>query len=220
MGSLAGQHLRALTEIAEARAIDLSPTATERDDIARSEVAPVLEQAVDAAAALATAASLYATGRLPFEGDVCDLADRHAAEWVAEWVAEFHTAHDLVSVAVIEELVSQGETCRCVCPACGIGACLCMRNSIDTVRSHWGRRGLEPSEGIELRISPRPGSQLADAGLQRGDRTLAVDGDTVHDNRELQQALRRRPIGKAATVTVLRGGVRDDLAVARVSDLP
>lgn len=104
MGSLAGQHLRALTEIVEARAIDLSPTATERDDIARSEVAPVLQQAVDAAAALATAyASLYATGRLPFEGDICDLADRHAAEWVAE----FHTAHDLVPVAVIEELVSQ-----------------------------------------------------------------------------------------------------------------
>ncbi len=115
MGSLAGQHLRALTEIAEARAIDLSPTATERDDIARSEVAPVLEQAVDAAAALATAyASLYATGRLLFEGDICDLVDRHAAEWVAE----FHTAHDLVPVAVIEELVSQGETCGCVCPAC------------------------------------------------------------------------------------------------------
>jgi predicted metalloprotease with PDZ domain len=172
---------------------------------------------VTAAASLAAAyAVLYATARLLFERDVCDVADRHGSDWVAE----LRTASGLLPVATILELVADGEECRCICPACGIGACLCMRNSIETVREQWGQPGLERADGIELRIPPRAGSQLAEAGLQAGDRILAIDGEVVHDNRELQQALRRSDIGEPRRARVIQNADEREIPVARVRDLP
>lgn len=103
-------------------------------------------------------------------------ADGYAADWAREVVA----LNDLVAPVIHGELVSGGLTCCCICPTCGIGACGCTRNSIDTIRGHWAQPELEPSEGLELRVPPRPGSQLAEGGLERGDRIIAVDGELVH----------------------------------------
>jgi len=69
-------------------------------------------------------------------------------------------------------------------------------------------------------VPPRPGSQLAEAGLERGDRIIAVDGEPVHTNSEIQRALRGHPIGDAMTVQVVRAGEPQEIRVARVSDLP
>lgn len=214
MRPLAEQHADALRNLAESRggSIPTSPAAQPRGP---SPTAP-LEDALSAAAGLAYAyARLYATARLLFEGGICDVANRHGSEWVAE----LGTGSEVVAVAAIRELAADGQTCHCICPACGIGACLCMRNSIDTVRAQWGRPGLEPSEGIELRIAPRRDSQLAEAGLREGDRIVAIDGDVVHDNRELQQALRQGEIGQPRTAIVIRGGSELEIPIARVSDL-
>jgi S1-C subfamily serine protease len=82
-----------------------------------------------------------------------------------------------------------------------------------------GSTGLEPSEGLELRVPPRPGSQLAEAGLERGDRIIAVDGEPVHLNPDIQRALRRHPIGESMTIQVVRGDDLQEIRVARVSDL-
>lgn len=133
---------------------------------------------------------------------------------------ELAALNDLLAPAVHRELLWGGLTCRCVCPACGIGGCGCTRNSIDTIRAHWGQPGLETSEELELRVPPRPGSQLAKAGLERGDRIIAVDGELVHINAEIQRALRGHPIGESMSMQVIRAGEPREIRVARVSDLP
>jgi len=69
-------------------------------------------------------------------------------------------------------------------------------------------------------VPPRPGSQLADAGLERGDRIVAVDGALVHTNADIQRALRGHPIGESMTMQFVRAGVPEEIRVARVSDLP
>ncbi len=105
-------------------------------------------------------------------------------------------------------MLEAGLACRCVCPACSIGACGCTRNSIETIREHWGRPGLVTSEGLELHIPPRPGSQLSEAGLERGDLLLAIDGEVVHRNGELQRALRGQPIGEVMPGQVVTEAAR------------
>jgi coenzyme F420-reducing hydrogenase gamma subunit len=98
--------------------------------------------------------ALYASARLLHETEVCDLADAHAADWARELAM----LNDLLAQAVHGELLSGGLTCRCSCPTCGIGACGCTRNSIDTIRGHRGQPELEPSDGPELRVPPRRGN--------------------------------------------------------------
>jgi len=177
----------------------------------------VLEDAAAAAAsAIFAYGALYASARLLYESEVCDLADAHAADWVRELPA----LNDLLAPTVHRELLSDGLACRCVCPTCGIGACGCTRNSIDTMRSYWGQAGLGPSDGLVLRVPPRPGSQLAEAGLELGDRIVAVDGELVHANTEIQRALRRHPIGESMPIQVARGDDLQEIRAARVSDLP
>ena len=157
-----------------------------------------------------------ATARLLYENEVCELADAHAAEWARELAA----LNDFLAPAVHGELLSEGLTCRCICPTCGIGACGCTRNSIDTIRGYSGRPELEPSDGLELRVAPRPGSPLWEEGLERGDRIIAIDGELVHTNPEIQRALRGHPIGDAMTMQVIRAGNPREIRVARVSDHP
>lgn len=211
-------HLQAVDELATQRAADVRRTHVPRGS-RRSEPAPSLlvEDVALAAASVVTAyGALYAAARLLYEGKVCELAAAHAAAWREELLV----VNDFLVAEIHGELLADGLTCRCVCPACGIGACGCTRNSIDTIRRHWGQPVLEPSEGLVLRIPPRPGSQLAEAGLGRGDRVMAVEGEVVHDNADLQQALRRHPIGEAMPIRVERDGRVDEIRVARVSDLP
>ena len=69
-------------------------------------------------------------------------------------------------------------------------------------------------------MPPRPGSQLAEAGVERGDRIIAVDGERIHTNTEIQRALRGHPMGESMTLQVVRAGVAQEIRVARVSDLP
>lgn len=215
MRFLAGRHIDALKDVAGGTDVSIPETAEDAPPQGMPATAG-LEDALAAAAGLASAyATLYATARLLFAAGICDVANRHGSEWVTE----LGNGSEVVAVAAIRELVADGQTCRCICPACGIGACLCMRNSIETVRAQWGRPGLEASEGIDLRIPPRPDSQLADAGLREGDRIVTIDGEVVHDNRELQQALRRGAIGEPRTALVMKGGSETEISIARVSDL-
>jgi hypothetical protein len=215
---LATRHVLALEQVARRGGTDLPRSEPMGDHRGNEPALSVLLEDAIAAAALAIAAygALYASARLLFENDVCDLADAH----VAEWAVELAVLNDLLAPAVHAELLSGGLTCRCVCPTCGIGACGCTRNSIDTIREYWDRPALEPSNLLELRLPPRPGSQLAEAGLERGDRIISVDGQLVHTNAEIQRALRGHPIGESMTMQVVRAGEPQEIRVVRVSDLP
>ena len=215
---IAARHVLALEEVAGRGGTDhhrSEPMGGHRGN--EHPLSVLLEDAIVAAAsAVAAYGALYASGRLLYEGDVCDLADAHAAEWAVELAA----LNDLLAPAVHAELLSGGLTCRCVCPTCGIGACGCTRNSIDTIRRNSGQSELEPGDGLELRVPPRPGSQLAEAGLKRGDRIISVDGQLVHTNAEIQRALRGHPIGESMPMEAVRAGESHEIRVARVSDLP
>jgi hypothetical protein len=220
MLELVGSQQREIAAVKSQRSVETSETGAKRanDGAARGSLSDVLEGQINAVDALITAyGALYATGRLLYEADFCD---RLASEHALAWRDRLDELEDLLPELVIRELVADGLTCRCVCPACGRGACLCMRNSIDTIRDQHHRPGLEPTEGIALRIPPRPGSQLAEAGMQAGDVVVAIDAEVVRTNGELQQALRRRPMGEPATARVIREGAIEEIALARVSDLP
>jgi S1-C subfamily serine protease len=67
-------------------------------------------------------------------------------------------------------------------------------------------------------VPPRPGSELAEVGLEPVDRILAVDGALVHTNGEIQRALRGSPIGELMTMPVARAGALQEIRVAPVSE--
>ena len=215
MVALARRHLSAIDALLAAPEREVPET----PPVASTALAPpgVLEaMASSASQAVIAYSSLYAISRLMYRPDVCDLASTHANAWNEA----LYELNDVLPGVLAADLRQQGLACQCVCPACGIGACGCVWNSIQTMRGVSGRSGLAPEEGIELLVPPRAGSQLAAAGLQQGDRILTVDGEVVHAIPDLQRALRQHDIGDPAAVRVLRAGESVELQVARVSDLP
>jgi PDZ domain len=216
--SLATRHLSAIDELARRRGLDLGTFSKHRDRSDEASLALRVEGLAGTVASLITAyGALYAAGRLLYETEFADdLAYPHAGEW--RDMASVIT--DLLVTEVHAELLAEGDTCRCVCPACGMGACLCTRTSIDTLREFWGRPAAEPGQGIELRIAPRPGSEMARVGLTQGDRIVLVDGEVVQTNSDLQAALRKHPIGEPIAMRVERSGRSEEIRAARVSDFP
>jgi hypothetical protein len=169
------------------------------------------------AAATQAYAELYTTARVLYEPEVCDLAERY----LAHHIDGLQVMAGLLPGALARELNADGLFCRCICPSCSIGACLCVRNSIATVADAWGWLGLPMADGVELRSPPRPGSQLAAAGIHERDRLLAVDGALVRSNAELQAALRTHPLGETARLSVQRStGELVEVPVRHVSDFP
>jgi hypothetical protein len=169
------------------------------------------------AAATMAYAELYTAARVLLEPKVCDLAERH----LAEHIDGFRVMAGLLPGAVARELNADGLFCRCICPSCSMGACLCVRTSVAAVADAWGWPGLPRSDGVELRSPPRPGSQLAASDIHEGDRVLSVDGTPVRSNAELQAALRKHALGETARLSIQRSnGELLEVLVKHVGDLP
>jgi hypothetical protein len=164
------------------------------------------------------AASLFATGRLMFEGAACDLA----VDRMKTYAQVTKALNMLLPQVVGWELRGEGLPCHCVCPMCGLGACGCIWASLHNIDLAWGGAGLaEPDEhGIPLRSPPRPGSQLAAAGVQQWDRVVAVDDQAVRAPAELQIALRRHAIGEEVRLRIDHDGGSREVVVRHASDLP
>ncbi len=76
-------------------------------------------------------------------------------------------------------------------------------------------------DGVELHSPPRPGSQLAAAGIHERDRVLSVDGAPVRSTAELQAALRTHPLRETAQLSVQRStGELVEVPVRHISDFP
>ncbi len=163
-------------------------------------------------AALADEAA-YQVARLAYDAETCDLLDAHLSAHAA-FVGD---ARRLLPHLVARELRDAGLTCTCQCPMCSLGACGCVRATLVTTETGWG--GEYPREaGLLLLIPPRPGSQLADAGCQQGDRIATVDGEGVGSNQEMQAGLRRHEIGEAVSLSIeRRTGERTELRVTRIA---
>lgn len=197
----------------------------------------ILQASISAfAEAIAGYSILYATARLMYDVATCDLAERHLHAYIQVLQAIIRLIPDVVGW----ELRQEGLACRCICPACSLGACLCIRNSVDLLRGEWGatplgERSPEPNavdmllagwagvpsgQGVDLRSEPRPGSQLAEAGVHQGDRILSVDGQEVSTNGELQSAIRKHQIGEELTLRIeRRAGEATEVLARHVSDL-
>lgn len=155
----------------------------------------------------------HQTARLSADGDTCDLAEARLGEYAATL---FDIRRALPHV-VARELRRAGVTCACRCPACSIGLCGCIRATSAATEMQWGGEEPAPTEGLVLLGPPRPGSQLADAGLDEGDRVLAMDGDSVGRNADAQAALRRHEVGDAVRLDVQRrDGEQIEVTVTRV----
>ena len=166
-----------------------------------------------ALAATFTCEAAHQTARLSGDGDTCDLMEARLGDYAA---ALIDTRRALPHV-VARELRRAGVTCACGCPACSIGLCGCIRATSAVTEVGWGGEEPAPTDGLVLLGPPRPGSQLAEAGLDEGDRVLAVDSDPVGRNADAQAALRRHEVGDEVRLDVQRrDGERIQLTVRRV----
>ena len=155
----------------------------------------------------------HQTARLSADGDTCDLVEARLGAYAATL---FDTRRALPHV-VARELRRAGVTCACRCPMCSIGLCGCIRATSAATEVGWGGEEAARTEGLVLLGAPRPGSQLAEAGLDEGDRVLAVDGDPVGRNADAQAALRRHVVGDDVRLDVeRRDGERIEVTVRRV----
>lgn len=203
-------------------ALGLDPGGPSPDTLPATEIGGGPTQAILSvqqgfAAATQVYADLYTTARVLCEPEVCDLATRH----LAHHIEGLRVLARMLPGAVARELNADGLFCRCICPSCGIGACLCVRSSIAMVADAWGWPGLPIGDGVELRSPPRPGSQLAAADIHEGDLIVSVDGTQVRSNEELQAALRKHQIGEMAQLWIKSStGEHRAVAISHVSDWP
>lgn len=179
---------------------------------------PSASQAVSRATEVLVAAALrcevaYQTSRLAYAVDACDLLE----SMLTDLAALVGDARRALPHVVARELRGVAITCLCRCPMCSIGACGCIRATLATTEEAWGGEAPARESGLSLLSPPRPSSQLAEAGLEVGDRILSVDGVGVGSNADLQAALRRHDVGGEALVDVERlGGEMTQLVVRRV----
>ena len=181
-------------------------------------VSPAASDVVRQIGQVALAASFaceaaHQTARLSADGDTCDLVDARLGEYAA---TVFDTRRVLPHV-VARELRRAGVTCACRCPSCSIGLCGCIRATSAATEAGWGAEEPALTDGLVLLGPPRPGSQLAEAGLDEGDRVRALDGDPVGRNADAQAALRRHEVGEEVRLDVeRRDGERIGVTVRRV----
>ncbi len=208
--------------VAVLAALGLDPGGPSADKIVSTEAGGPTSSAIltvneGYVAATQAYAILFTTARILCEPELCDLAERH----MTDHVEGLRVLGRMLPGALARELNADGLFCRCVCPSCGIGACLCIRSSIAVMAEAWGWPGLPISDGVELRSPPRPGSQLAAAGIHEGDRIVSVDGTQVRSNQELQAALRSHQIGEMAQLRIMSStGEHRAVAISHVSDWP
>ncbi len=113
------------------------------------------------------------------EGSSADLADEHLSDYL-QALEIFHT---LVSDVTVWELSREGLECRCVCPSCGLGICMCGSHGTARVvelRQSAMNPGKNLTErGLSILSPPRANSVALRAGLERGDAIVGLDGEPV-----------------------------------------
>lgn len=147
------------------------------------------------------------------DGNTADLAESQ----LRAYAAAIQELDVIASDAVVLESSELGTDCRCGCPACALGLCLCSPHGANTIRQAW-RETLPPPADGGLRVRPpRPGSEAQRVQLHAGDHLVAIDGTAIaNDASTVQAAIRacgsgdelrlavRSPDGNTREVTVRR----------------
>lgn len=194
-----------------------SPRSTSREAIALSEALRDLCLAFHNCAL--GYAMLFEKALRLYEPPLREIAPRNLK---AHAVAALSTAQLLPGV-VAWELVQDGLHCACICPMCSLGVCGCVDYGTQTLTAAWCDEVTTKtnSRAFALQQTPRPESQLARAGVQKGEQILAVDGQDVRDFVEVQAAIRKHSLGDEVCLLIQRGSENPrELKVRHVSDYP
>ena len=165
-----------------------------------------------------SAAALHAVAHRAFdsqaEGNTADLAEAQ----LGAHLRELDELLDTVSDLVVHESGSAGEECRCGCPACSLGLCLCPSHGTNTVREARGAAAAGGDGGLRVR-RPRRGSAVEGAGVRAGERVTAIDGTAIAhdlDTSTVQGAIRARSAGDELRLRVVaRDGSEREVGVRR-----
>ncbi len=145
-----------------------------------------------------------------------------APEHMQNYAKAAHAVSHITAPVVAWELLQNDLSCSCICPMCSMGACGCVSVCIATIDDVWREAATSADSipGFPL-PAPRPGSQLALAGVQGGDRLLEVDGRPVQKVADIQAAIRTHALGEDVQLRVIRASDRAREVVAKhVSDYP
>lgn len=149
---------------------------------------------------------LHALAHRSYDIATADLADRHRRNYLLA----VQTIHQAVGDVAVQELQEAGHACRCQCPACGPGVCICWH-----VHAGADVTGPTSTEGIVVRAPPAE-SNAERAGLRHGDVVLAVDGQEVRSYEDMRDGMGAHEPGEEVKLRVRRRtGGPEELIVAR-----
>jgi len=184
-----------------------TPPETQRDKQVKEAVAALLALAKAFTETAFGYAVLHALAHRSYEVATANLADQHRRNYLK--VAQ--AIHQAVGDVAVQELNEAGHTCRCQCPSCGPGICICWHVHVDSDITGLG----VPAEGIVVR-APRAGSNAELAGLRHADVILTVDGREVRSYQDMLDRMRDHEPGEDVKLRVRRGtGDPQDLMLTR-----
>lgn len=136
----------------------------------------------------------------PTEDSTAALAERH----LRNYVLALQEINQLISDVVVWELEKADQECQCMCPACGLGICVCAPHGTTTVDQVWREMPPPlPQQGVQVR-PPRANSAALHAGLRQGDIVVAVDGQAIQTVADLQAGVRKHQAGEEIRLRVQR----------------
>ena len=169
------------------------------------------------AAGLAGYAELTELAFRLYDPPLRELAPRH----LKACAALLHATARLIPEVTSGELAGDTLFCHCVCPMCGLGACACIEVGRQNIEAAWREACAAAVVQPFVLDTPRPGSPLAFAGVERGDFLLAVDGQEVRTIPEIQALIRTHPIGGNVLLRIGRRGLTShEITVPHTSDNP
>lgn len=152
-------------------------------------------------------AVLHALAHRSYDIATADVSDQHRRSYL-QAVQAIHRA---VGDVAVQELQESGHACRCECPACGPGICICWHVHVEPDVTGAGA----PTQGIVVR-APRDQSNAERAGLRHGDVILAVDDQEVWSYEDMRDGLGGHQPGEGVKLRVRRGtGEPQELVVRR-----
>ncbi len=154
------------------------------------------------------------------EGNTADLAEKH----LRAYSHASQVLNRLISDVTVWELSNLGQECRCQCPSCGLGICLCSPHGTNTVGDVWREAAAADLKrvGTGMRVRPpRSNSAASRVGLHAGDIVLTVDGRDLLDEswdsiRTIQDAVGKHKSGEIIRFRVLHAtGATEEVSFER-----
>ena len=168
---------------------------------ALNTVSTILNHAILGYTILQALSHRYRDSKISGGENTGDISEQHTYNYVT-LVQEIN---QLVQNVVLWELSQADEECRCSCPSCGLGICLCAASSRAILNSAWADSVPANQDGILVQ-APRSGSAAMTAKLKAGDMVMAADGRTIHSTADLQNVVRERQPGEDISLHVRRDG--------------